>query len=55
VLEGCSLGSQHAAQPPLTKDWIMKSIKKRLALFALAALGGGAIAYPPPIFFCHKV
>jgi len=32
----------------------MKSIKKRIALFALAALCGGAIAYPPPIYFCHK-
>lgn len=32
----------------------MKSIKKRIALFALAALCGGAIAYPPPSYFCIK-
>ncbi len=32
----------------------MKSIKKRIALFALAALCGGAIAYPPPKYFCYK-
>ncbi|MDL5031478.1 hypothetical protein QRD43_06115 [Pelomonas sp. APW6] len=32
----------------------MKSIKKRIALFALAAICGGAIAYPPPSYFCYK-
>ena len=32
----------------------MKSIKKRIALFTLAAICGGAIAYPPKIYFCYQ-